>query len=580
MQKHAISHYRPDIDGLRAIAVGAVFFFHCGWLPSGYLGVDVFFVISGFLVTSIVLREIEAGRFTLRDFYIRRIRRILPLEFFVVVAVLLVGMAVMLPDDLENLSAAAIATNVFSNNVLQAITTANYWDVSNEYKPLLHTWSLGVEEQFYLIYPLLLAIVARMGKPALLAFLFSTTAISIMLSFLPTAPHWRFYLLPFRFYEMSIGGVGTVLVQRGLFTPRVGPACLCGLMSVMLTGSQMVSGQGAVLATVALTLAILCTDNHASAFSRAVLENKATVGLGLISYSVYMWHQPVLAFARYFLFAELHAGHIAVLGLIILGLSVASYAWIESPFRTPRLVSVRVLLTTMLGLMIGTTALAGFLYARKGIIRDVPELDLTVTDGAPLRFSAYNSRIYRLDRPFTDPGKVHVLVVGDSFARDFANILLESRHADRIEVSYIYGAATTARVRERANEADLVFVSTPSRSELASVGLTSPKVFAVGTKSFGASSGIFYNHPRDARYFAQRARTIPGILEQERKLAAEWGTQYISLLGKVLDADETVPVFTPTQKFISRDCRHLTIAGAKYFASVLDEDLTRIIPNK
>jgi hypothetical protein len=288
----------------------------------------------------------------------------------------------------------------------------------------------------------------------------------------------------------------------------------------------------------------------------------------------------VLAFARYFLFAELHAGHIAVLGLIILGLSVASYAWIESPFRTPRLVSVRVLLTTMLGLMIGTTALAGFLYARKGITRDVPELDLTVADAAPLRFSAYNSRIHRLDRPFTDPGKVHVLVVGDSFARDFANILLESRHADRIEVSYMYGAATTARVRERANEADVVFVSTPSRSELERVGLTSPKVFAVGTKNFGASSGIFYNHPRDARYFAQRARTIPGILKQERKLAAEWGTQYISLLGKVLDADETVPVFTPTQKFISRDCRHLTIAGAKYFASVLDEDLTRIIPNK
>lgn len=145
--------YRHDIDGLRAIAVLAVIFFHFGVLPAGYLGVDVFFVISGFLITGIVVNQIDAGKFTILGFYLRRTRRIIPLSLFVGMVALFVGMLCMLPDDLENLSQSVIATNLFGNNVLQAVTTKNYWDVVNEFKPLMHTWSLGVEEQYYLFYP-------------------------------------------------------------------------------------------------------------------------------------------------------------------------------------------------------------------------------------------------------------------------------------------------------------------------------------------------------------------------------------------------------------------------------------------
>ena len=155
--------YRKDIDGLRALAVLPVIIFHLGYMPNGYLGVDVFFVISGFLITGIIYREVLENRFSILNFYLRRTRRIIPLVSFICVFSLLIGCFFMLPDDLENLAQSVIATNFFSNNILPVITTKNYWDILNEFKPLMHTWSLGVEEQYYLFYPLIFVFLAKKG---------------------------------------------------------------------------------------------------------------------------------------------------------------------------------------------------------------------------------------------------------------------------------------------------------------------------------------------------------------------------------------------------------------------------------
>ena len=147
--------YRTDIDGLRTIAIIPVILFHLGYMSNGYLGVDIFFVISGYLIKGIGFNELEENKFNILKFYERRLRRIIPLVLFTTTIAFLIGIIFMLPDDLENLCQSIFATNFSVNNILMYTTSADYWVVKNDYKPLMHTWSLGIEEQFYLFYPLI-----------------------------------------------------------------------------------------------------------------------------------------------------------------------------------------------------------------------------------------------------------------------------------------------------------------------------------------------------------------------------------------------------------------------------------------
>ncbi len=568
--------YRRDIDGLRAVAVLAVVLFHFGLLPAGYLGVDVFFVISGYLVTTIISSHLADGKFSLVDFYVRRVRRILPLSFCVCFVVLLAGIATMLPDDLENLAASVIATNLFANNVLQAVTTRNYWDVVNEYKPLVHTWSLGVEEQYYLAYPLFLAWAVRRGRRFALGAVGAVAVLSLGLFCLPVEPHVRFYWLPFRLFEMACGGLAAIATGSVTRRHRLSPLVLGGLLAMLGCGTLMLPAQVALIVVVALSTALIAFDNSASGTCRAILENPLSVWIGLLSYGIYMWHQPVLAFARYCLFPELDASHIAVLSVMILGLAVATYFTIERPFRNPRQVPTLPLLACMATLFVVSLGMAAELYRRAGVVRNVPELGIRLADPDVFSHSAYNSRIYAYDRPFSRPDKVHVLVVGTSFARDWANVLLESDQADRIEISYIFDPSSHPEFLDRAAAADVVFFSTRTKDEVLKLGTGSANIYGVGPKNFGASSGIFYNfYGQD--YFGQRTKMLPGTLGYEAQLARDWGDRYVSLIAAVIDADETVPVFTPDRKFISVDCRHLTQPGARLFATLLQSRLASIV---
>ncbi|MEO6096573.1 MAG: acyltransferase [Fibrobacteria bacterium] len=567
--------FRKDIDGLRALAVVVVILFHFGILPNGYLGVDVFFVISGYLITGIIFKEIGEGRFSVVRFYVRRIRRIIPLSLFIGVVSLGIGMATMLPDDLENLSQSVIATNLFANNILQLITTRNYWDVANEYKPLMHTWSLGIEEQYYFLYPFLFLFAGGKRKAWLLPLLTALTVASLALYLSPAPEPRKFYLIFYRFFELSSGGIAAILLKNRLLTHGFTPLFLAGLAAVLCIDTGFIPHEALLLTTVLLSLGLLVSSNGRSAITASVLENRPVVWIGAISFSMYMWHQVLLAFARYFMFQHLGPAQLAsIFGLTVV-LSILTYYFVEQPFRKKGLVGTKALLITVGSVFLAADAAAIYLYRKGGVIRDVPELDIARDQAERGLHKKYRTRVYALDRAFDGSGSLKVLVIGDSYARDWVNVLLESKFGKDLDISYIYDPFAHQEARQRADAADVIFYSRGKRENVAKLGLDEAKLFIVGTKNFGTSSGFFYNH-RAGDYFGQRARVEKAYFDHNEDLQRDWGSAYLNYIAKVIDKEGMVPVFTPSGKFISQDCMHLTQAGAVYFAGIFESDLGAI----
>jgi hypothetical protein len=333
------------------------------------------------------------------------------------------------------------------------------------------------------------------------------------------------------------------------------------------------------VATVFLTLGILISANEKNKLSEIILENRLIVFIGAISYSLYMWHQVLLAYARYFLFPELHAGHLATIFVLTFILSAGSYWLIEQPFRNRKLVSTRALLWTVGVVFVLSTAASLRIYGRAGVLKDVPQLGISKKEAVRNMHAVYNNRCYAYEKSFGNDDKIKVLVIGDSFGRDWINILLESKYANRLDISYTDDASDRKELRQRMEKAQVIFWSTVRRSDVQNHPVRLDKLWIVGTKNFGTSNGIFYNHAAKG-YYDQRTPLQDGYLETNRTLGKEWGDRYLDLIGKLIDNQRTVPVFTPSEQFISQDCRHLTKAGARYYAQLFDLELSSIFGDK
>lgn len=570
-----VGEYRPEIDGIRAIAVLAVIFFHFGWLPQGFLGVDVFFVISGYLITAIIVREWQSDTFSLAHFYMRRARRILPLAMVVASAALAVGSLVMLPDDLENLAQSTIASNLFSNNILQILTTKNYWDVVNEYKPLMHTWSLGIEEQYYFLYPLILLLIPRTRRHLFATILVVLSTVSLIAYLCPFPDFQKFYLLPFRIFELGAGGLAAIFIKRKLSGRLAGPALVLLVLLLTLAPSSW-PAEPLLLVIVCLTVLLLAVDIEPTALAKKALQNGLMVGLGKISFSLYMWHQPYLAFARYFVFEDLGARQLLVLALLTGATSLLSYRFIEQPFRDRKRTSNRAVLLFLGTLFVVSSTAATGIYLHSGVVKDVPELGLDAGNTRRGVHAAFNHQIYGWDKDFVSQDRIRTLVLGNSFARDWANVLLATPFASKLEISYIHDyKRETAKLQRRAREADIIFVSTPPPDIHDLLNVDRDRVYAVGTKNFGRSNGYFFNR-KGQGYLLQRARADKEHVEANEAARKLWGMHYINFFEHTLDEKGRVPVFTPNGQFISQDCRHLTTFGADYFAQVFDDQLKLI----
>lgn len=600
--------YRPDIDGLRTLAVLSVILFHFGFLPNGYLGVDVFFVISGFLITAIVYNDASRSQFSILRFYERRIRRILPLSLFICIVAIVAAVMLMLPEDIESVSQAVVATNFSANNILMYITSGNYWSIRNEYKPLMHTWSLGIEEQFYLLYPLLFSRLQGKNVKYVPYVLIVFTCISLFAFLRERDVASAFFLLQYRLFELSVGGLGAIVLY---FTPLVNgriskillyPALviLLGCLTAEFLSRSPLLNVIVAICSVSIIVSADPSFNPARIY-RFVFENSSVVWLGKISFSLYMWHQLVLAFGRYSFLDHITAIQAALLMLIILVLSTATFYLIERPFRNRNAIGTKAVLTSVGLVFLAVTAVAFYVHSRGGIIRDYPEFGISSKKvrlrGNVLGVSRnenikYNDDVKLWDRDFTSADKRKVLVIGNSFGRDVCNILREYDSRGDLEITYfdLMRVQTDSAFRNRIEKADFVFVTVKGfmdrrflfdLEERYSFKIDFNKLWVFGTKDFGNHNGIHHRRYSAIKDYSMYSSYMKrGVWETNELLRKEWGDRYIDLIKVVSDQPGKVLIFTPAGKFISHDTLHLTVFGAQYYAQLLGEKLDEIVKDR
>ena len=332
--------YRPEIDGLRALAVIPVILFHAGFdfFSGGFIGVDIFFVISGYLITSIIISEKEKkGFFSLINFYERRARRILPALFLVMAASIPFAYLLFVPPDMKDFSQSLFATATFLSNFL-FFSESGYFDTATELKPLLHTWSLAVEEQYYILFPLILLSTWKLKRKWVVVILAIVALSSLLLAQWTSdiAPKAAFYLLPTRFWELLIGSFIAFYfstkksIKGNQFFSLLGFILILYSIFIFNEHTQFPSFY-TLLPTLGTALIIIFTSSKTLIYK--ILSNKIIVGIGLISYSAYLWHFPLLAFAKYKSFEPLNLYTIIIIIIITFILAYLTWKYVETPTR-------------------------------------------------------------------------------------------------------------------------------------------------------------------------------------------------------------------------------------------------------
>lgn len=343
--EHGPIRYRADIDGLRALAVAAVVFYHAKvpGFAGGYVGVDIFFVISGFLITQVLDAPARGPRArALAQFYLRRARRLLPALFAVLLVCSALAVALYLPSDLQKFGRSLMLAVAFLGNYGAALN-GGYFDPGERFTPLRHLWSLGVEEQFYLFYPLCLFMIAGYRKPARGALFAAVALLSVLVSFWGAdhAPVLNFFMLPTRAWELLVGAVVAVSPQLFRGTPRTNQILaavgLAGMFTVFWYARVIRFPGMATIGASACTAMLIVGNSTGSTMVARVLSLRPVVFTGLISYSLYLWHAPILAFFSYSNVYDPAGAELVLMLVSIYLLAAGSWVAIEQPFRTRRI---------------------------------------------------------------------------------------------------------------------------------------------------------------------------------------------------------------------------------------------------
>ena len=431
--------YRPDIDGLRAIAVLGVILYHAypSTLPGGFVGVDVFFVISGYLITSIIFSSLARAEFSFIEFYCSRVRRIYPALLIVVVFVEVVGYFGMLPDELKLLGGHSIGGMFFFSNIIYYFESG-YFDVASHLKPLLHLWSLGIEEQYYLFWPLLVYFIyLRFGKLPLVFIISTLLVVSFVLGvvFVQIDKEAAFYLLPFRFWELAVGALLAVYIEPAINRIssqgnhvysfiRSSVGCLGFFIIILsfffLNSDLRFPGYYAAAPVIGAMFVIL--SGAKGWVNKYVLSRRSLVSIGLISYPLYLWHWPILSYQTLFSYhaPSLISRLLAVLSSFLL--AFLTYQFVERRVR-------RWLLRPTVAVLIFFSFCVAMIGGGFNKVNLNPSANMAYSDLSELRWPEplasnkeckavfnFNGRFCALYNDYP----VKVAVIGDSHANHFS----------------------------------------------------------------------------------------------------------------------------------------------------------------
>jgi peptidoglycan/LPS O-acetylase OafA/YrhL len=581
--------YRREIDGLRAIAVLPVILFHAGidLFRGGFVGVDVFFVISGYLITGIIIGDLESDKgFSLYRFYERRARRILPALYLVMAVSTLFAWLLLIPDQLENFGQSLVATTLFANNILLAMTS-DYWDITTELKPLVHTWSLSVEEQYYVLFPLFIAFLWKTARrPVIIA-----TAAMLVLSL--AVAEWgarsgnlgNFYLPFGRVWEIFAGSL-CAYWHRHHAIAKNDAAAFAGLGMILVsvfayseaTPFPSLYGVLPVLGTALLVL-FATSDGMVG----RLLGWSPFVWVGLLSYSAYLWHQPVFAFTRAFMKFRPEPVFLAALTPMIFLLAYLSWRYLETPFRNKARIGNTVLWGSAAAFSLIFVAVGFTFHKTHGLPNRLYADQLASTEDM---YISYNTAVFarKIDQ-FEADKPVRLLVLGDSFGRDIANMVTETYRQDHIALIYrddinacVSSAQASAQLDDLLRRSTAIFISgtiVPDdrcvADSIAWAKANGKTLLYFGMKNFGTNMNwIMRASPADRPNLTNRPD--PEAMQIDRRLASTIpADHFVSLMAPIMVGDQVR--FTDEKgRLLSADTRHLTKHGAIFLgAKVLDD---------
>jgi len=549
--------YRPEIDGLRAIAVSAVLIYHLGTvfidvnlLSGGFLGVDIFFVISGYLISNIVLSGLERGTFSLADFYRRRVRRILPVFFVVVIASLPFAWLLFLPEETQAFASSMISSIFFVSNIW-FFSSDPYWTAGLS-RPFLHTWSLGVEEQFYLLFPGFLLLVFRFGRNWMAHIFVALFMLSLLYAHFESGRNMQaaFFLLPSRMWELSAGILLSIAErnqrwQSGVNTSVASCLSTIGLSLIIIPMFLFSSGTRhpsliTLIPVAGVVLVIAFARNNF--WIIRLLSLKPVVALGLISYGLYLWHYPVFVFAHRFVDVPSHASAVLLVMLCLL-LSTISYFFIEQPARSSSSISFHRLFAALFLCLLSVLPIL-IMASRDGFRNRYPEFLLS-QESKPVPLPNYEWSYADTEKPN------NIILVGDSHMMAIASELkaLALENGFNYAVSTERGCQLIADTRRvlRSNRQPTHCTEILQAERLEFLRSASPSFVILGgrlplvveEKAFENQTG---GNEKRMVHFLQNPEATLGTRSQRRKYIA---AKYLETVEDILSMGHIVVLLYP-----------------------------------